>query len=146
MPRTVTAVQTKGPYVIEVTVRTGDGEKQNTTTINGPMAMGATEDMISYSAMKSAIRAFRSICWGLVKREHPLLQESDKEFGLIWRATLQGRDINVPTSEEVDMAKAECERIMKESTTRRYHIWTAWLHVWVGLEGAGYELWRAIRG
>jgi hypothetical protein len=146
MPRTISPVPTKGPFAVEVMVRTGDGEKQNITTIADTALLVNAEDMIAYSAMKSAKRAFRSICWGLVKREHPLLAESDKEFGLIWRATLQGRDINVPTSEDIDAAKAEDVRLDKWYTSRRYHLWTAFLHLWVGVEGAFYEVRRAIRG
>jgi hypothetical protein len=149
MPRTVNAVPTKGPYAVEVTVRTGDGEKQNTTTISDTASIDNGENMIAYSAMKSAKRAYRSICWGLVKREHPLLAESDKEFGLIWRATLAGLDITVRTSEEMELQKVENERLLKWSTGRRYHLWCSWLqlgYAWESVQMVVYELWRAIRG
>jgi hypothetical protein len=144
MPRVIQPIPTKGPYTVQVTVVTGDGEKRNDATISEvEMAVGTNmEDLLAYQAAKAAKRSFRTICRSVVKRAHPELKDGDKELDLIWRATICGRDLNIHTQEEFVAMQSYI-------VSRRYHLSSAWAQIgyaWVGVYMAIYELWRAIRG
>lgn len=145
MSRTINPLPTRGPYVIEVTVKSGDGEKRNVSQVGDALLStgGNLEDMVAYSAAKAGQRAFRSICWELVRRENPALQQSDKELNLIWRATIAGKEVTIKTAEEIAADNAAAKE------DRYGHLWCASLQIGYALgamQRAIYELWRAIRG
>lgn len=129
MPRSIEPVQTTGPYVISVTVTTGDGETRNDVTISSEMGrvVSNLEALLEYEAAKQARRGIRNICRLLVLKAHPNLRWEDKELGLIWRATLMGKPITVQT--ELDVI-AENNR----TSSWRFKLWLGVLNLWLSID------------
>ena len=145
MPQFIEGVPRSGdPIRVTVTVKTGDGESTKESAVG--QTVSNMEDAVAYSAAKAAQRAFRSIMWDLVKQKRPALNVQDREFGLIWRATLHGRTLTIKTAEEIT---AENAQLVKETSGRRYHLRCVGLqlyYAWTGVYMAIYEAWKVIRG